>query len=85
MQNFSYVINDETGIHARPAGALVKIAKDSQSDITIECKGKIANLKKIFALMSLSVKCGDKINISITGPDEEKTAEELKEYLTNNL
>ena len=35
MQNFSYVIKDEVGIHARPAGLLVKEAKKYQSKIKI--------------------------------------------------
>ena len=85
MCEFTYVIKDEIGIHARPAGALVKIAKDSKSDIKIECKGKEADLKKIFALMSLAVKCGDEIKISVSGEDEEKTLQEIREYLTKNL
>ena len=85
MCEFTYVIKDEIGIHARPAGALVKIAKDSKSDVTMECKGKTADLKKIFALMSLAVKCGDEISISVTGEDEEETLNKLKGYLTKNL
>lgn len=85
MCEFTYVIKDEIGIHARPAGALVKIAKDSKSDVTMECKGKTADVKKIFALMSLGVKCGDEISISIKGEDEEETLYKLKEYLTKNL
>lgn len=85
MCEFTYVIKDEIGIHARPAGALVKIAKESESDVTMECKGKTADLKKIFALMSLAVKCGDEIKISVTGADEEKTLDEIREYLTKNL
>ena len=85
MCEFTYVIKDEIGIHARPAGALVKIAKDSESDVTMECKGKKADLKKIFALMSLAVKCGDEIKISVKGADEEETLQEIREYLTKNL
>lgn len=85
MCEFTYVIKDEIGIHARPAGALVKIAKESESDVTMECKGKTADLKKIFALMSLAVKCGDEIKISVTGTDEEETLQKLKEYLTKNI
>lgn len=85
MCEFTYVIKDEIGIHARPAGALVKIAKESESDITMECKGKKADLKKIFALMSLAVKCGDEIKINVNGKDEELTTQKLKEYLTENL
>ncbi len=85
MREFTYVIKDEIGIHARPAGALVKIAKESRSDVTIECKGKVADLKKIFALMSLAVKCGDEIKIHVKGEDEQEILEKLRDYLTKNL
>ena len=46
MTQFSYEIKDAAGIHARPAGLLVKLAGTFQSDITIECGGKKASAKK---------------------------------------
>ena len=85
MCEFTYVIKDEIGIHARPAGALVKIARDSKSDVSMECKGKSADLKKIFALMSLAVKCGDEIKVNVSGEDEEETLHKLEAYVTENL
>ena len=47
MKSFSYVIKDEIGIHARPAGLLVKEAKNFESTITLECKGKKADRKSV--------------------------------------
>ena len=35
MKSFNYVITDEVGIHARPAGLLVKEAKKYESAVTI--------------------------------------------------
>ena len=35
MKSFQYVITDEMGLHARPAGLLVKEAKNYDSEITI--------------------------------------------------
>lgn len=85
MQEFSYTIKDEIGIHARPAGALVKIAKDANSEVTMECRDKTADLKKIFSLMALSVKCGDEVKVKVTGEDEAEIAEKLERYLAENL
>ena len=82
---FSYRIKDEIGIHARPAGMLTQIAKETKSTVTMECKGKIADLKKIFSLMALAVKCGDTVNVKVSGEDEEQVSEKLKKYLTENL
>ena len=47
MANFSYVVTDEVGIHGRPAGVLVKKCSEFKSNITIACKGKSADAKRI--------------------------------------
>ena len=85
MQEFTYTIKDEIGIHARPAGSIAKIAKEANSEITVHCKGKNADPKKIFSLLALSAKKGDEIRVTIQGPDEEEVGLKLKEYLTQNL
>ena len=53
MKEFKYVITDNEGIHARPAGELVKLAKSFESSVMIEKEGKKADCKKIFGLMGL--------------------------------
>jgi len=85
VKEFTYMIKDEIGIHARPAGNLVKILKDSKSKVTMECKGKTADAKKIFSLLSLAAKCGDEIKVTIDGEDEEKIYDDLIKYLNENL
>ncbi len=85
MKEFTYTIKDKIGIHARPAGMLVQIAKEAKSTTTIECKDKSADLKKIFSLMALSVKCGDTVTVRVSGEDEEQVCQNLKKYLTENL
>lgn len=42
MKKFSYVVKDEVGIHARPAGLLVKEAKKYASRVTASKDGKTA-------------------------------------------
>ena len=85
MQEFTYTIKDEIGIHARPAGNLVKLLKDIKSSVTIECKGKKADAKKIFSLLSLAVKSGDKVKIIVEGEDENEAVEKISKYLSENL
>lgn len=85
MKEFTYVIKDEVGIHARPAGNLVKLLQSKKSAVTIECKGKRADAKKIFSLLSLAAKCNDEIKVEIVGEDEETVKCELMEYLNKNL
>ena len=46
MKQFSHIIKDEIGLHARPAGMLAKEAKKYQSTVTLSCKGKSAAAKQ---------------------------------------
>jgi phosphocarrier protein len=85
MQTFSYVIKDEVGIHARPAGLLVKEAKKYESTITITKDGKSAAASKLMALMGLGVKCGETVEVSVEGPDEAVAFEEIKKFFEENL
>lgn len=85
MKNFEYTIKDENGIHARPAGMLVKEASKFNSDIVLESGEKKADAKKIFAVMSMNVKCGDKLSVLIEGSDEAQAEKVLYEFFCSNL
>lgn len=85
MQKFEYTINDELGIHARPAGLLVKAAGKFKCEVSMTKDGKKADVKKIFSLMGLGVKCGNTIEVVTDGEDEEAAMAEIKEMLETNL
>jgi phosphocarrier protein len=85
MKQFNYTITDPEGIHARPAGVLVKEAKKYSSAITIEKDGKKANLKTIFAVMGLAAKCGNTVTITVDGDDEDTAAAAIEEFFKANL
>ena len=85
MKSFSYTIKDETGIHARPAGFISRIAKESESEIIIEKDGKRVNATKLMMLMGLGIKCGDRVNVEVSGKDEDETFEKIKAFFEENL
>ena len=85
MKEFIYKITDEVGIHARPAGLLVKKAGEFQSTVNISKGEKTADAKKIFGIMSLAVKCGDQVKITVEGTDEDHAAAELEKFFKENL
>ena len=85
MKSFRYVITDKEGIHARPAGIVVAEAKKFASVISIENKGKKADLKRIFGVMSLCVKCGEEIVVSAEGADEEAAIAAVEKVFKDNL
>ena len=85
MKEFKYVITDPEGIHARPAGELVKKCKGYASKITLIKDGKAANAAKILAVMSLGVKKGHEVTFQIEGADEATAAAELEAFMKENL
>jgi phosphocarrier protein HPr len=85
MKTFDYTITDPQGIHARPAGMLVKEAAKYQSSITIEKEGKKGDAKKIFAVMGLGVKAGQTITVTVEGEDEAAASEAIEKFLKETL
>ena len=85
MKTFTYTIKDELGIHARPAGLLAKPEKCLDSEISITNGAKTVGATKLMALMSLGVKCGDEITVSVNGGNEDASADAIRAFLENNL
>ncbi len=85
MKAFDYVITDPEGIHARPAGLLVKEAAKYSSTITLEKGTKKADAKRIFAVMGLAAKNGETLHVTVEGADEADAAGAMETFLKNNL
>ncbi len=85
MKEFQYVITDPLGIHARPAGELIKELSRFRSTITLARGEKTVDARRIFALMGLAVKQGDRIVIRAEGGDEEEAIEAAKKILTSKF
>ncbi len=85
MKEFTCVVKDPIGIHARPAGLLVKEVKKFQSTVTV-CKGdREADGLKLMRLMSLGVKNGETIVVKIDGVDEDEAVVALKKIFEKEL
>lgn len=85
MKEVTYIITDEIGIHARPAGLLVKAISQYESNITIKRNGQEGNAKSIIGIMTLGVKKGDEVTFLIDGTDEAEASETLRVFLNENL
>ena len=85
MKSFTYTVTDPVGIHARPAGILVKECKKYESKINIVKDGKAASATKLMALMGLGVKCGDTVEVQVEGADEDVAFENVKAFFEANL
>ena len=86
MKQFTYIITDPVGIHARPAGLLVKAAKALDSTVTIEkVGGKSAAAAKLMAVMGLGIKQGDTVSVTVEGGDEDANAATMEQFFKDNL
>lgn len=85
MQEKTFTITSETGIHARPATLLVNKAGQFNSEIELAFKEKKVNLKSIMGVMSLGVPQGAQVIITADGNDEEAALEGIQEVLENHL
>ena len=85
MKSFTYVIKDELGIHARPAGLLVKEAKPFASAITLECGEKKTNAKGLMGVMGMAVKQGNEVTVTAEGEDEDAAIAALEAFFNANL
>ena len=85
MKEFKYTITDAQGIHARPAGLLVKEAAGFASSIKMEKDGKEVDAKRILGVMGLGAKKGSVITLRAEGDDEAQAIEALSAFLKANL
>lgn len=86
MKQFTYVIQDKQGIHARPAGQLVKLAKPyTDTEVTITKGDKTVKAVQLMKLMGMGIKCGDEIIIAADGPAEDEAIDVMKQFIETNL
>ena len=85
MKEFTHVINDPLGLHARPAGQLVKACAGFASTVTITAPTGKADAKRLMAVMRLAAKQGNELVITCDGADEEAAVAGLKAFLAENL
>ena len=85
MKSFSYTVKDELGLHARPAGMLVKEVKNFQSKVTLEKDGKTVDASRLMAVMGMGVKKDQTVTVTVEGDDEDAACEAIKAFFETNL
>jgi phosphocarrier protein FPr len=73
------------GMHARPATLFVDVANEFQSEIRVECHGKIANGKAMAALLKLGAEGSAPLRISASGPDAVAALAAIKRAIESGL
>ena len=85
MKQFTYVITDAAGIHARPASIFVQTATKFKSKVQIQAKGKTVDAKSILMIMSMGLVKGTEITIVADGPDEAEAVKALTDLVASKF
>lgn len=85
MKKLKYIIRSENGIHARPAGLLVRETSKYDCNITVKMDDKEVDAKKIIRLMGLGIKKDNEITVICDGIDEDLAIDEIGKFLKENL
>lgn len=85
MKKLEILLENETGLHARPASMLVETSKDYDSDIKIELKDQQYNAKSMMSILSMGASKGSELVFVIDGEDENEAYLALKELFDSNF
>jgi phosphocarrier protein FPr len=85
MKQLEITINNETGLHARPAKTLVNLVKQFKSEILIWHGEKKANAKSLISVLTLGASKGSQLRIQVNGDDEENALAEIESAILSGL
>ena len=77
------LVQNKTGLHARPASLLAQFCKKYADEIRLITNGKEIDPKSIVALLSAGIKCGTEIEVQVTGETEAATCDAVVEFIEN--
>ena len=79
MTQKTATVKNSAGIHVRPSGVIFKEVEKYPGKIEITANGMTLPLDNVMALLTLGLVRGSKVEITVDGPEEEKTADKLVE------
>ena len=78
-------MNNQVGLHARPATFFIQKANEFKSSIWVEKDERRVNAKSLLGVLSLGIVKGTAINLIADGPDEKAAVEALIELISSNF
>ncbi len=78
-------VQNEVGLHARPATFFIQKANEFKSLITVSKDDRKVNAKSLLGVLSLGITKGTKIILTAEGPDEEESVNELESLIMSNF
>ena len=78
-------INNQIGLHARPATFFIQKANEFKSSIWVEREDRRVNAKSLLGVLSLGIVKGTTVSLIADGSDEETAVEALVELINTDL
>ena len=79
------MVQNQVGLHARPATFFIQKANEFKSSIWIEKEERTVNAKSLLGILSLGIVCGTAIRIIADGNDEQAAVEALVELVESGF
>ncbi|GAA5503300.1 phosphocarrier protein HPr [Deinococcus xinjiangensis] len=80
MLTKTFKMTDPQGLHARPASAIVKVAKGFSSEITLVAEDRVS-LKNLMKVLSQGIAPNTTFSIEISGEDEAVAMQTITDAL----
>ena len=85
MVSKKFTVQNEQGLHMRPAGVLAKAVTKFESDVTIVYNDKKINAKSLLNIIGACIKYGAEIEVVCEGPDEEAALAHAAKLIESGL
>lgn len=85
MISASIVVNNKSGLHARPASNFVELAKKFDSEIFVSINGKKKSAKSVIGILTLGIHRGCEIEVIADGVDEKQALEAIVSLAKSNF
>ena len=79
------LVQNETGLHLRPAGHLCEIAGKYSSQILFLHAGAEINAKSVLSVLAAGIQSGDEVELQCTGADEEEAAAAIEQLFADRF
>lgn len=81
MYSKNIIVENNTGLHTRPAAVFAQTAARFKSNVTVRKEDKSGNAKSILSIMKLGINKGTEITIEADGEDEVESVNTLVELI----
>lgn len=85
MYSKEIVLQNQVGLHARPATFFIQKANEFKSSIWVEKEERRVNAKSLLGVLSLGITRGTSINVIADGIDEKEAVDALAALVENNF